>query len=62
MLCLFSVCVCVCLELLCCIIVFETGLPNFDTVAHNSACSFIRLWQNCDNGLTEYFSALNIAY
>jgi len=38
-------------------VLLEMGLPSFDTV-HNSACTFIRSWQNCDNGLTEYFSAL----
>jgi len=43
-------------------VLLETGLPSFNTVVHNSACTFMRSWQNCDNGLTEYFSALNIAY
>ena len=43
-------------------VLLETGLQSFDTVVHNSACTFISSWQNCDNGLTEYFSALNIAY
>jgi len=43
-------------------VLLETGLPSFDTVVHSSACTSMRSWQNCDNGLTEYFSALNIAY
>ena len=41
-------------------VLLQTGLPSFDTVLHNGACVFIRMWHNSQNILVQYLNSVDI--
>jgi len=41
-------------------VLLQTGLPSFDTVLHNGACVFIRMWHNSHNLLVQYLNSVDI--
>jgi len=38
-------------------ILFETGLPSFDTVCHNAKCTFRTRWLSCSNSMVSMLRA-----
>ena len=40
-------------------VLLQTGLPSFDTVLHNGACVFIRVWHNSQNLLVQYLNSVD---